>query len=262
MKIAFQKTPGEPHLGVAFFWRLAIQTPRPATLIDHFIPELFYDYFLVERGAVDVRQLPGPHSVRLPDQSLRTLYTRPLTLVITTPLVLYGARFTLRFAELCWLPQLGANRFIEEPWVSPKPRKLAVFADQLTGYLRAHQTRRHPYPLLAPALRESDEFAHLSARHKRRLYQSTFGASRQVLQRLAAIQAFLQQACDFGDETPHIINHLNPDVFYDQAHLNHTFKRLTGFSPSEYFQANSILQDNLMAVSYNELPAEPTRLAS
>lgn len=262
MTIAFQKLPGEPHLGVAFFWRLAIHTPRPATRIDHFIPELFYDYFLVETGAVHVRLVPGPHSDRLPDQSLKTLHTHPLTFVFTTPLVLYGARFTLRFAELCWEPRLSANRFIEESWVSPKPRKLSVFADQLTRHLRAHQTRRHPYPLLAPGLRECDELAHLSARHKRRLYQSTFGVSRQALQRLASIQAFLQQTCDFGDETPHIISHLDPDVFYDQAHLNHTFKRLTGFSPSEYFQANSILQDNLMAVSYNELPAEQTRLAS
>jgi AraC-like DNA-binding protein len=46
---------------------------------------------------------------------------------------------------------------------------------------------------------------------------------------------------------------MNPEVYYDQPHLNRAFKKLTGFSPVEYFQANSILQDNLMSASYNEV---------
>jgi AraC-like DNA-binding protein len=41
-------------------------------------------------------------------------------------------------------------------------------------------------------------------------------------------------------------------VFYDQPHLNHAFKKMTGLSPVEYFEHNSILQDNLMSASYNE----------
>ncbi len=249
-------------MGVAFFWRLALHTPRPVRLVDLFIPELFYDFVLVETGVVRVRQGSGPRSDRLPDQSLRTLYTQPLTLIFTTPLVLYGARLTLRFAELYWQPSLGANRFIEASWVSPKPRKLSVFASQFARYLQTHQTRKHPDPLLTPTLQECGELAHLSPRQKRRRYQSIFGVSRQALQRLVALHTFLQQACDFGDQAPHIISHLDPDVFYDQAHLNHTFKRLTGFSPGEYFQASSVLQDNLMAVSYNEPRSEQTRLAS
>jgi methylphosphotriester-DNA--protein-cysteine methyltransferase len=53
---------------------------------------------------------------------------------------------------------------------------------------------------------------------------------------------------------------VNAEVFYDQPHLNHTFKKLTGFSPVEYFQANSILQDNLMSASYNEISAEEGKL--
>lgn len=261
MRIAFQKLPGESSLGVAFFWRLAIHTPRPVRLTDHFIPELFYDYFLVETGAVHVRKAPGQAADRLPDQALRTLYTHPLTFVFTTPLVLYGARFTLGFAESFWQSELDANRITEQSWVSPKPRNLPAFADQFTHYLQAHQTRRHPHPLLSPALQESAWLVNFSLRHKRRLYQSVFGVSRQALQRLAAVHTFLEQTCDFAAETPRIISHLNPDVFYDQAHLNHVFKQLTGFSPGEYFQANSILQDNLMAASYNAPPAERTRLA-
>lgn len=261
MMIAFQKLPGESNLGVAFFWRLAIQTSRPVKLIDNFIPELYYDYFLVETGAVHIRKAPGHAAHRLPDQALRTLYTHPLTFVFTTPLVLYGARFTLGFAESFWQSDLGANRFIEQSWVNAKPRHLPAFADQLVHYLQAHQTRRYPYPLLSPALQESGWLVNFSPRHKRRLYQSAFGVSRQALQRLAAVHTFLEQTCDFAAETPHIIRHLDPDVFYDQAHLNHVFKQLTGFSPGEYFQAKSILQDNLMAASYNAPPAEQTRVA-
>ncbi len=143
MRIAFQKRPGEPNLGVAFFWRLAIHTPRPVKLTDNFIPELFYGYFLVKTGAVHVQKAPGQAADRLPDQALRTLYTHPLTFVFTTPLVLYGARFALGFAESFWQSEPGANRITEQAWVSPKPRHLSAFADQLAHYLQAHQTHRY-----------------------------------------------------------------------------------------------------------------------
>jgi hypothetical protein len=35
---------------------------------------------------------------------------------------------------------------------------------------------------------------------------------------------------------------------------------MTGFSPVEYFQANLMLQDNLMSASYNEFSAEEGKL--
>jgi len=55
-------------------------------------------------------------------------------------------------------------------------------------------------------------------------------------------------------QNPRIIEHVTPEVFYDQPHLNHAFKKMTGLSPVEYFEVNSILQDNLMSASYNEVP--------
>ena len=51
---------------------------------------------------------------------------------------------------------------------------------------------------------------------------------------------------------PRIVAYVNADSFYDQPHLNNAFKKVTGLSPLAYFEANSILQDNLMAASYNE----------
>ena len=72
------------------------------------------------------------------------------------------------------------------------------------------------------------------------------------MQNIQNIQSFLEQTCDFGSQNPRIIRHVDPDVFYDQPHLNHTFKKMTGVAPVEYFETNSILQDNLMSASYNE----------
>jgi hypothetical protein len=74
------------------------------------------------------------------------------------------------------------------------------------------------------------------------------------------VHSFLEQNCDFDAEYPRIIQHVNAEVFYDQPHLNHTFKKLTGLSPLEYFEVNSILQDNLMAASYNENLGEQGRI--
>lgn len=70
---------------------------------------------------------------------------------------------------------------------------------------------------------------------------------------------FLEQTCAFT-QNPRIIGYVNPDVFYDQAHLNHVFKKMTGRSPVEYFEASSILQDNLMAASYNALSLEKGKI--
>ncbi len=250
MRLAFHKLPGDLALGVLFFWKFSITASRRAALTDHFIPELFFDYVLVRRGAVACA------GQSLPPQSLRTLHTRPLTFTYTTPLVLYGARLSLDFAEHFWEPELPANVFLPQAWASPRPAALADFAAQLARTLRARRARKAPYPMLTPALDESAWLAAYSPRHKRRLYQSVFGLSRQQLLGLRAVHAFLEQTCDFGPRLPRIIGHVNPEVFYDQPHLNRTFKKFTGRSPLEYFETSTLLQDNLMAASYNAPAAE------
>ena len=106
--------------------------------------------------------------------------------------------------------------------------------------------------MLKPSLVETDWLAAYPPRHKRRLYKSVFGLSRKEMQAIANVHQFLAQTCDFVAETPRIVEHVNTELFYDQPHLNNAFKKMTGLSPLEYFEANSILQDNLMAVSYNE----------
>ena len=54
------------------------------------------------------------------------------------------------------------------------------------------------YYVLTPALEESAWLAAYSPRHKRRLYQSVFGVSRQALLRLSAVHAFLEQTCSYN----------------------------------------------------------------
>jgi methylphosphotriester-DNA--protein-cysteine methyltransferase len=105
--------------------------------------------------------------------------------------------------------------------------------------------------MLAPGLEETDWLKEYSARHKRRLYRSTFGLSRKEMLRIRSVHTFLEEECDFGVRSPRIIAHLDPEVFYDQPHLNRAFKKMTGLSPLEYFQVGAVLQDNLMAASYN-----------
>ena len=74
------------------------------------------------------------------------------------------------------------------------------------------------------------------------------------------MQAFLEQMCDFGRHTPRVLGYVNPEVFYDQPHLNRVFKKMTGLSPLEYFATPSHLQDNLMAASYNALAVNQAML--
>jgi methylphosphotriester-DNA--protein-cysteine methyltransferase len=105
--------------------------------------------------------------------------------------------------------------------------------------------------MLSPSLEESEWLAHYSPRHKRRLYRSTFGISKKEMKAIQNVHTFLGQTCDFSTPNPRIIEHIDSDVFYDQPHLNKAFKKMTGLSPLEYFQTSSILQDNLMAASYN-----------
>jgi hypothetical protein len=257
MNLSFQKLPGRPDLGLAFCWRLEITTARPQTIADHLIPELFLDYWLIQRGAVT---LAGAGSGPLPAQSLKTLQLRPLSVAYQTPLVLFGARLTLSFAEWFWEPGLAAHRFLPQSWVSRPPTGLADFAAQLAATLENRRARKTPYPVLTPDLEESPWLSSYSPRHKRRLYQSVFGLSRQQLNRLRAVHAFLEQNCDFEAGLPRVIGYVNPEVFYDQPHFNRAFKALTGLTPLKYFQTTSLLQDNLMAASYNAPRAEMAKL--
>ena len=68
MKIAFQKQAGDSSLGIAFTWRLALEAEEHTTVVDSFIPELFFDFFFVQEGCIECRdeacgpagQLPEP----------------------------------------------------------------------------------------------------------------------------------------------------------------------------------------------------------
>ena len=253
MNITFQKKSGDGSPGIQFFWRMEIRTRSPIAIIDHFIPELFFDYFFIQRGRIKCINKALGREYRLPRQVLKTIHTRPLLFTYSTPLVLFGARFSLKFAESLWLEDPPSNSFLEQRWISKPLKDLNSFAEQVTGHVQTHQARKWPYPMLSPALKESDWLVHFSPRHKRRLYIATFGLSRKELQGVRNVHAFLEQTCDFASQNPRIIQHIDPEVFYDQPHLNHTFKKMTGFSPVEYFQANSILQDQLMSASYNEI---------
>jgi len=188
----------------------------------------------------------------LPQQALKTIHTHPLTFRFSTPLVLFGARLSLGFAESFW-GEIKANTFLKQNWAGKETDDLETFAIQVTDFIREHRTQRNPYPMLKGLLDESDWLVNFSERHKRRLYKSTFGSSRKELQNIRNVHTFLEQTCDFGSQNPRIIEYVNPEVFYDQPHLNHTFRKMTGFSPLQYFEANSILQDNLMSAYYNEI---------
>lgn len=253
MKITFQKKPGDPALHIAFFWRMTVETTSPATIQDHFIPELFFDFFFVERGQLTYIDGIRGTKFSLPRQSLKTIHTHPLTFIYATPLILYGARLLLPFAEV-FPGVMQADRFLDEAWAGEEAGDLGKFKFRVEEHLRHHLTKKLPYPMLSSGLEESSWLVHYSPRHKRRLYKKMYGLSRKELQNVRNVQAFLEQTCDFGPQNPRIIQHVNPDVFHDQPHLNHIFKKMTGLSPVDYFRASSILQDNLMSASYNAVP--------
>jgi methylphosphotriester-DNA--protein-cysteine methyltransferase len=159
----------------------------------------------------------------------------------------------LKFAESFWEENIQPNFLLKQQWADKNINNLEAFSSQVAEFIQQRQTRRNPYPMFKSALDESDWLVNFSPRHKRRLYKATFGLSRKELMNIQNIHSFLEQTCDFASENPRIIQHVNPEVFYDQPHLNHTFKKMTGFSPVEYFEAQSVLQDNLMSASYNEV---------
>lgn len=251
MDITFQKRQGQPALGISFFWKMTIDTKSPVAITDHFIPELFFDYLFIKEGSVTCVDETRGTKFTLPRQALKTIHTHPLTFVYSTPLVFYGVRLSLAFAE-SFGEEIKANCFLSQAWVREETGDLDSFKFQTVEHLRSHHTKKLAYPMFSSGLEESAWLINFSARHKRRLYKETFGVSRKELQNIRNVQSFLEQTCDFASQNPRIIQHVNPDIFYDQPHLNRTFRKMTGFSPVEYFQANSILQDNLMSASYNE----------
>lgn len=252
MKVSFQKQSGNASLAISFFWKLTIETKSPDMLTDYFIPELFFDFFFIKKGKIKVVDKTQNRKHALSPQVLKSIFARPLIMTFSTPLILYGARLTSRFAESFW-DEIKANSFLAQRWVTNNTDDLITFANQVTTRVRELQAQRFHHPMFSTNLQESDWLVNFSPRHKRRLYKTTFGMSRKDLLNICNVQSFLEQTCDFASQNPRIIQHVNPDVFYDQPHLNRTFKKMTGFSPLEYFEANSILQDNLMSASYNAL---------
>jgi|GEM_PF-1902536 len=253
MNIKFQKLKGIPSLHVAFFWKMTVDARSPVTVTDRFIPELFFDYLYIRDGKIKCIDEIAGTQFTVWGQSLRTLYTHPVTFVFSTPLSLYGARLSLRFAESFW-EEMKVNCFLKQEWVREEAVSLESFQSQIAAYLERHRVTKFPYPMFSTEFEESGWLSNFSARHKRRLYKTMLGLSRKELHNIQNVHTFLEQTCDFASQNPRIIQHVNPDVFYDQPHLNHTFKKMTGFSPVEYFEANSILQDTLMSASYNEFP--------
>jgi len=251
MQISFKKQPGVPALGIAFFWKLTVESRTAVYLREHFIPELFFDYLFIRRGTVKRVDETQHRKYKLPQQTLKSLHTQPVTLLHTGPLALFGARLDLKFAEYYWQEDIRPNGFLEQNWVDERIDDLDTFAEKMIEYIGNRQIRKTPHPMLRHGLKESDWLIHYSPRHKRRLYKSTFGLSRKEMQNIQNLHSFLEQTCDFGLQKPRIIQHLDPEVFHDQPHLNHIFKKMPGFSPLEYFEANSMLQDNLMSASYN-----------
>ncbi len=253
MDISFQKQDGEKSLGVDFFWRLEVRSKRAVVFNDKFIPDLHFDYFFVDKGEVRYRDQETKKPISFPQQAWKFLHTRPLVLEFITPIVLYGTRLSLNFASLFW-GEATTNSIQEQGWVSKKVTDLGDFSVQTLDYIRRHKINKFPRPIFSKGLKESDWLMHYSARHKRRLYKNALGISRKDLMNIKNLHIFLEQTCDFGNQNPRIIQHVTPDIFYDQPHLNHAFKKMTEFSPVEYFENNSILQDNLMSASYNENP--------
>ncbi|MAT97827.1 MAG: hypothetical protein CL608_11840 [Anaerolineaceae bacterium] len=246
MKISFQIRKDETLPELLFCWRMNIEVAQETAVPDIFIPELFFDYIYIPKGEITSA------GAALPQQTLKTLHTQRLDLILQMPLVLYGARFTLPFAELFWQKEMPANSFLAQDWLESPVLDLDSFTSQVVTAVTKQRTPKTIAPMFHPSLAETDWLAAYSPRHKRRLYKSVLGISQKELRAIQNVHQFLGQTCDFATGMPRIVEYVNADSFYDQPHLNNAFKKVTGLSPLAYFEANSFLQDNLMAASYNE----------
>lgn len=238
-------------MGIAFCWCLQIDVDAPFIISDLFIPELFFDYFYLQKGEMIVENPPVEIRLTAGQQLLKALHTRQLSLSFKLPLRLFGARFSLGFAESYWGKEFSAGGVEKAHWITKNVKDFSSFVSQITDTVQKNQARKTAGPLLSPPLKETAWLAQFSPRHKRRLVKKVFGINQKELAAIQNLHIFLGQACDFSAQNPRIIEHIDADVFYDQPHLNHAFKKMTGLSPLEYFEASSILQDNLMAASYN-----------
>ena len=114
MKILFRKKNGNPSLGIEFFWTLTLETKSPTSIADQFIPDLFFDYFFIKRGVVQCVDKKENREFNLPQQVFKTIHTNPLTFVLSSPLVLFGARFSMGFAESFWGETIKSNSLLDE----------------------------------------------------------------------------------------------------------------------------------------------------
>ena len=256
MQVQFHLGPGHPEIGLEFVWRLKLD--GTTLLSEHIIPEPYFDYYWVDVGALSWQADSRVNDLNGSSGFLRPLFLGPMTLHFQTPAVVWGARFNLRFAEQ-FSVQPGRATWQPVDWLKDAPPSLPalhrLLITKLTSQLHPVQS-----PIFEPDLSIRTQFTTYSARHRRRLFRKAFGISRQDLARMLNVQAFLDQACNFGQAEPKIIQYVNDEVFYDQPHLNHTFKRMTGLSPLDFFEKQAILQDNLMAASYNVRIANKSRL--
>ena len=65
---------------------------------------------------------------------MKTIHTRPLMLVFSTPLVLYGARLPLRFAGSFW-EQMKTNSFLKQVWVQGEADSLGFVETQIEEHI-------------------------------------------------------------------------------------------------------------------------------
>lgn len=251
MKISFQKAGGSKDIGVTFFWMLKIDVSTPILITDFFIPELFYDYFFVSEGSIKYFDNRQGVAIPLAPQILKTLYTHQFSLTYSAPLVVFGARLSMQFAETYW-EAMGANALLPVNWFTAEVNELSSFTSEVARTIQQLRSSKTTAPLLSADFEESAWLAAYSPRHKRRLYKKVYGLSKKEIEAIRGIHTFLGTTCDFSAGTPRIIEYIDSETFYDQPHLNRSFKKMTGFTPMEYFLTNSILQDNLMAASYNE----------
>jgi hypothetical protein len=258
MRFAFARSAAEDLPFLRFCWRLEIEAREPPRLEELVIPELTFDFLYVHEGAVAVLEAAGQREVDVPRQALKTLHTRPLTLVLRPPLVLYGARLALEFAELLDPGVERRNAIVPDAWVEEPVADLEDFARQIERTLARRRDAAPASPAAVAALLHADGSAGWSPRHRRRLHRAVFGMSRREMASIATVHRFLAQRCDFSDGAPRVGDFVDPDLYYDQPQFNRSFKQVTGRSPLAYFEARSALQDNLMAVSYNE-PEPPWR---
>lgn len=253
-RVLFRKREGDPDLALALTWELVLDGPAESSVTDLFIPELFFDFFFVRSGQVSVTSPSHSAPFLLPEQSLKTLFGRQIVFDFSLPLQLFGARFDLRFAESYWGDDLGGSQFVAAPWVAPETSRLESFAEQVADRVLDNRRASVHRKLLNDDLSETTALAPFSTRHKRRLVHDTYGCSRKEMLSIRNMHGFLTEPCFIENDAPRLVDHVGSDRYHDQPHLNRAFKSRTGMAPLDYLRASSTLQENLMAVSYNESP--------